>query len=61
MSAFDYINRSNFKEIFKTKTGLDIAIENDANCDAISEIYFGDENNLQDIAYVVLKSGIEEY
>ncbi len=56
-SALDYIHGPNFKEIFKVKTGFDIAIENDGNCAALSETYYGEED-LNDLCYVVLGSGI---
>ncbi len=57
-SALDYIHGPNFKEIFKSETGFDIAIENDANCAALAECYFSSETKYQDIAYVVMGSGI---
>ncbi len=57
-SALDYIHGPNFKEIFKAKTNLDIAIENDANCAALSEVYFGENKDKENIIYVVIGSGI---
>ncbi len=58
LSALDYIHGPNFKEVFKTKTNLDIAIENDANCAALSSAYFGEDKDKQNIIYVVIGSGI---
>ncbi len=57
-SALEYIHGPNFKTIFKDKTGHDIAIENDANCAALSEAYFGQGKEVKRIAYVVIGSGI---
>ena len=41
VSAIPYIHGPNFKEILKEKTGLDVAIENDANCAALGECWLG--------------------
>ncbi len=57
-SALDYIHGPNFKEIFKEKTNLNIAIENDANCAALSAAYFGENKDKKNIIYVVIGSGI---
>ncbi len=57
-SALNYIHGPNFKEIFKERTGFEIAIENDANCAALSEAYFGIGKNFNNIIYIVIGSGI---
>ncbi len=58
VSALDYIHGPNFIKVFNEKTSLPVAIENDANCAALSEVYFGKHSNVQNIAYVVMGSGI---
>ena len=57
-SAIPYIHGPNFKEILKEKTGLDGAIENDANCAALGECWLGAAKEENDCAFVVCGSGI---
>lgn len=57
-SAIPYIHGPNWKEIFKDKLGLNISIENDANCAALGELYFGGGKQYKDIVYVVIGTGI---
>lgn len=57
-SAIPYIHGPNFKEILKEKTGLDVAIENDANCAALGECWLGAAKEENDCAFVVCASGI---
>ena len=57
-SAIPYIHGPNFKEILKEKTGLDVAIENDANCAALGECWLGAAKEENDCAFVVCDSGI---
>ena len=57
-SAIPYIHGPNFKEILKEKTGLDVAIENDANCAALGECWLGAAKEENDCAFVVCGSGI---
>ena len=57
-SAIPYIHGPNFKEILKEKTGLDVAIENDANCAALGECWLGAAKEENDCACVVCGSGI---
>ena len=56
-SAIPYIHGPNFKEILKEKTGLDVAIENDANCAALGECWLGAAKEENDCAFVVCGSG----
>lgn len=58
ISALPFIHGPNFKEILLEKTKCMIAIENDANCAALAEAYFGEDNKFDEIGYVVLGSGI---
>ena len=57
-SALPYIHGPNFKEIFKEKLGLDISIENDANCAALGEVYKGAAIGHKDVCFMVVGSGI---
>ena len=57
-STIPYIHGPNFKEILKEKTGLDVAIENDANCAALGECWLGAAKEENDCAFVVCGSGI---
>lgn len=56
ITAISYIPSLNMKTELQKLTGLPVAIENDANCAALSEIYY--EENLSSIAYYVIGSGI---
>lgn len=58
LSAIPYIHGPNFKEILKEKTGLNVEIENDANCAALGECWLGAAKNTNDSAFVVCGSGI---
>jgi len=58
LSAVLYIHGPNWKEILNKRTGLPIAIENDANCAALGEMYFGEGKDVQDLLYVVLGTGV---
>src|SRR5699024_9209694 len=57
-SAIPYIHGPNIKELFEKKTGLPVAIENDANCAALAEVWQGSAKNKKDIAVVVIGTGI---
>lgn len=57
-SALDSIHNINWKEIIKLKTGLLSSIENDANCSALSEYYFGKAKNITDVVFIVCGTGI---
>lgn len=58
ISAILYIHGPNFKQIFKKTTGLDVEIENDANCAALGESWLGAGKESKDMAFVVCGSGI---
>jgi predicted NBD/HSP70 family sugar kinase len=57
-SAVRYIHGPNFKEILLDKTGLNVEIENDANCAALGECWIGAAKKEKDSAFVVSGSGI---
>lgn len=58
VTAIPYIHGPNFKEILKEGTGLDVAMENDANCAALGECWLGAGKDNNDLAFVVCGSGI---
>ncbi|WP_297419917.1 ROK family protein [Clostridium sp.] len=58
LSAIPYIHGPNFKEILKELTGLNVEIENDANCAALGECWLGAGKDNMDLAFVVCGSGI---
>lgn len=58
ISAIPYIHGPNFKEILKKSTGLNVEIENDANCAALGECWLGSGKDNKDLAFVVCGSGI---
>lgn len=57
-SAIPYIHGPNFKEVLKEKTGLNVEIENDANCAALGECWLGAGKEENDLAFVVCGTGI---
>ncbi len=57
LSAIDYIPcGGNLKQDLESELGVPVAIENDANCAGISEVYFSQD--LDSVAYIVLGSGV---
>lgn len=57
-SALQAIHGPNFKVDLHARTGLPIAIENDANCAALAEIYYGAAKDNTDICTMVIGSGV---
>ncbi|MGL4623279.1 MAG: ROK family protein [Culicoidibacterales bacterium] len=57
-SAIPYIHGPNWKEILTKKYEMPVSIENDANCAALSEVYFGANPEIKDLAFVVCGTGI---
>lgn len=57
-SALKSIHGPNFKRDLYERTGLPIAIENDANCAALAEIYYGAAKDNTDICTMVIGSGV---
>lgn len=58
ISAIPFIHGPNWKELILKHTGLPCEIENDANCAALSELYFGKAKEIQDMAFIVIGTGI---
>ena len=58
VSANPYIHGPNWKKNLNTEFSLPVSIENDANCAALSEVYFGKYNFIKDMAFFVCGSGV---
>ncbi|MDS0528148.1 ROK family protein [Clostridium sp. SHJSY1] len=57
-SAIPYIHGPNFKEVLLNKTGLNVELENDANCAALGEVWLGAGKEESDLAFIVCGTGI---
>lgn len=57
LSALEYIHTYNFAYHLQNKSNLPTSIENDANCSALSEIYFAKVKERR-VCFVVIGSGI---
>ncbi|MBB6713368.1 ROK family protein [Clostridium gasigenes] len=57
-SSVLYIHGPNFKKILKEATGLDISMENDANCAALAEVWKGAAKDNNDALFLVCGTGI---
>lgn len=57
-SALPYIHGPNIRSILKNKTGLEVAMENDANCAALAEVWKGSASDVKDVLFVVIGTGI---
>lgn len=57
-SALPCIHGPNFKKIFGEDLGLNLEIENDANCAALGEVWKGAAKDNNDVLFVVCGTGI---
>ena len=57
-SAVPFIHGFSWKELIQKELNLPCAIENDANCAALSEIYFGQAKNVKNMAFFVIGTGV---
>lgn len=57
-SAVPFIHGFSWKERIQRELGMDCEIENDANCAALSELFFGKAKNIQDMAFLVIGTGV---
>ncbi len=44
--------------LLKERLGFSVIVENDANCAAIGELYFGNQNNYKNLIYLTIGTGI---
>lgn len=57
ISAVEYIHENNFSKYISEKYGLNVSIENDANCSALGEVYFSDEK-INSALFLTIGTGI---
>src|SRR5690625_3471487 len=57
-SAIPYLHGPNIKKLIESRVGLTVHIENDANCAALAEIWQGSAVGKENIAVVVIGTGI---
>lgn len=57
-SAIPYIYEVNFKKVLTERIGLNVEIENDANCAALGECWLGAAKDNADSAFIVCGTGI---
>ena len=58
ISAVPCIHGPSWKQLIEEEFGIPCEIENDANCAALSELYFGEAKSIQDMAFIVIGTGI---
>lgn len=46
------------RDVIQKELGLHCEIENDANCAALSEVYFGKVQDIKDMAFFVIGTGV---
>ena len=57
-SAIPYIHDFDIKSAMADALGLPVAMENDANCAALGETWLGAAEGCQDVAFLVIGSGV---
>lgn len=57
-SALPYIHGPNIKELIENSTNLKMAMENDANCAALAEVWNGVAKGCKNVLFVVCGTGI---
>lgn len=57
-SALPYIHGFPIRQEFEQRLGLPAAMENDANCAALGEVWTGAGKDYQDVAFFVIGSGV---
>lgn len=57
-SALPYLHGPSWKALIQEYLRLPCEIENDANCAALSELYYGKAKQIQDMAFFVVGTGI---
>lgn len=57
-SALPYIHDFNISAALLDRLGLPVSMENDANCAALGEVWLGAARYCQDVAFLVIGSGV---
>lgn len=58
ISAVPCIHNINMRELLKQATGLEVSMENDANCSALAEGWIGSASEVDNFVSIVLGTGI---
>lgn len=58
VSAIPYIHGPNIKKDLEELLGVDVELENDANCAALAEVWLGEAKENQDVVFIVIGTGI---
>jgi len=58
VSAIPYIHGPNIKKDLEEMFDLEVSMENDANCAALAEVWLGEAKENEDVAFIVLGSGV---
>ena len=58
ITAVPYIHQRNFREELENEFSLKIAMENDANCAALSELWTDEQSDIQNFLYFVFGTGV---
>lgn len=56
--ALPFLQGIPWREVIQKELGLHCEIENDANCAALSEVYFGEAQDIKDMAFFVIGTGV---
>lgn len=56
--ALPFLQGIPWREVIQKELGLHCEIENDANCAALSEVYFGKAQDIKDMAFFVIGTGV---
>lgn len=57
-SAVDYLNEFPIKATLRTALGVPVSIQNDANCAALAEAWWGNAKDVDDAIYMIIGTGI---
>lgn len=58
VSAIPYIHGPNIKKELEELTGLEVHLENDANCAALAEVWIGEAKENEDVVFIVIGTGV---
>ena len=56
--ALPFLQGIPWREVIQKELGLHCEIENDANSAALSEVYFGEAQDIKDMAFFVIGTGV---
>ncbi len=57
-SSLPYIHGPNIKELLKEKLKMSVHLENDANCAALAEVWQGRAQEVDDVLFIIIGTGI---